>query len=359
MNTDLSIHPLLKKPFFNNRPLIHGLFWLSYVSFFALVDAGGQDEFTNAFIDQLIMLPVKMAAVYLTLYFLIPKFLLTRKYSVFMIGVIILMIAAGFAQRAVIYFIIYPLKYPDFSLAELEPFIRGYKIARTVLQIAYVLIFASAIKITKYWYHDQQRAKSLVQEKLEAELKFLKSQIHPHFLFNTLNNLYALSLKKSDDAPEVVLRLSGLVNYMLYDANAPVVPLSREIESIHNYIALERIRHGSNLDIFFDVSGNISGTQIAPMLLLPFVENSFKHGVSDEIKDKWIAANLNVNNEFLTFKIENGKSLRRVNPRENVPGGIGLKNVKRRLELLYPDKYELKIFDEKDSYLVNLKITLN
>ncbi|MCB0843640.1 MAG: histidine kinase, partial [Bacteroidetes bacterium] len=208
MNTDLSIHPLLKKPFFNNRPLIHGLFWLSYVSFFALVDAGGQDEFTNAFIDQLIMLPVKMAAVYLTLYFLIPKFLLTRKYSVFMIGVIILMIAAGFAQRAVIYFIIYPLKYPDFSLAELEPFIRGYKIARTVLQIAYVLIFASAIKITKYWYHDQQRAKSLVQEKLEAELKFLKSQIHPHFLFNTLNNLYALSLKKSDDAPEVVLRLS-------------------------------------------------------------------------------------------------------------------------------------------------------
>ena len=95
------------------------------------------------------------------------------------------------------------------------------------------------------------------------------------------------------------------------------------------------------------------------MLLLPFVENSFKHGVSDEIKDKWIAANLNVNNEFLTFKIENGKSLRRVNPRENVPGGIGLKNVKRRLELLYPDKYELKIFDEKDSYLVNLKITLN
>lgn len=356
--TEFSTPPLLRFPIFRNRPLVHFLFWFTYVSFFALVNAGGQDEFTEAFVDQLIMLPVKLCSVYLTLYLLIPKYLLARKYWTFALSILLLMIVAGLVQRAIIYFIIYPLKYPDFALTELEPFIRSYKITRTVLQIAYVLIFASAIKITKYWYHDQQRTRALASEKLEAELKFLKSQIHPHFLFNTLNNLYALSLKKSDDAPEVVLRLSGLVNYMLYDASAPRVPLSREIESIHNYIALEKIRYGNSLDIFFDVSGDISGTQIAPMLLLPFVENSFKHGASDETEDKWITVNLNVNNEYLTFKVENGKAEPRINPRENYPGGIGLKNVKRRLELLYPDRHELKIYDEDTTFLVKLKIIL-
>lgn len=358
MSNDLSTHPLLRIPIFQNRLLIHILLWLSYVSFFAVVNAGGQDEFTEAFLDQLIMLPVKLAAVYPTLYILIPRFLLSRKYWTFVFLIICLMFLAGLVQRGIIYYIIYPVKYSDFSLTELEPFIHGYKIIRTVLQIAYVLIFTSAIKITKYWYDDQQKARELVQEKLEAELKFLKAQIHPHFLFNTLNNLYALSLKKSDHAPEVVLRLSGLVNYMLYDASAPKVPLSREIDSIHNYIALEKIRYGQNLDIFFDVTGNISGTQIPPMLLLPFIENSFKHGASDETDDKWITANLNVNNEYLTFKVENGKPGFRVNPRENYPGGIGLQNVRRRLELLYPGRHELKIYDESSTFLVILKIIL-
>ncbi|MDX2246121.1 MAG: histidine kinase [Bacteroidia bacterium] len=358
MSNDLSTHPLLKIPIFQNRLLIHVIFWLSYVSFFAVVNAGGQDEFTEAFLDQLIMLPLKLAAVYPALYILIPRFLLTRKYWTFVFLIMALMLLAGLLQRAIIYYIIYPVKYPDFALTELEPFMHGYKIIRTVLQITYVLIFTSAIKITKYWYNDQQKARELVREKLEAELKFLKSQIHPHFLFNTLNNLYALSLKKSDHAPEVVLRLSGLVNYMLYDASAPKVPLAREIDSIHNYIALEKIRYGNNLDIFFDVTGNISGTQIAPMLLLPFIENGFKHGASDETDDKWITANLNVNNEYLTFKVENGKPGIRINPRENYPGGIGLQNVKRRLELLYPDRHELKIYDEESTFLVVLKIIL-
>ena len=162
----------------------------------------------------------------------------------------------------------------------------GYKIAQNALEINMLVVFMSSVKILRHWYKTEQHTRNLEREKLEAELKFLKAQIHPHFLFNTLNNLYSLTLKKSDYAPEVVLKLSGLVNYMLYYTKEQAVPLAKEIESIHNYIALEKIRYGKELEIAFDVSGNIGSSMISPMLLLPFIENSFKHGVSDEIKEK-------------------------------------------------------------------------
>ena len=339
MRKDLSQHPLLQSPLFQNRLVTHLLFWLSYLAFFSLITP--EEEFFEALQYQLIVLPLKMIFVYLTLYVLIPQFFLKGHYWAFVISMLLILVLTGFLQRGLVYFVLYPIRYPNDPHGDFFVF---YRIVVTILEIAYVAIFASAIKITKFWYQDHKKARALTQEKLEAELKFLKAQIHPHFLFNTLNNLYSLTLQKSDHAPEVVLRLSGLVNYMLYDTSAPIVPLSREIECIHNYITLEKIRYGKNLEVYFDVSGNISGTQIAPMLLLPFIENSFKHGVSDEIEDKWIIANLNVNNEFLTFKVENACSPKTNRYREkDYTGGIGLKNVRRRLELLYPGRYELKI----------------
>ena len=356
---DLTQHPFFRSPLLKNRLLNHILFWLGYILFFSLLSFSTGEPFLIQLQSHLIVLPIKMLGVYTTLYVLIPRFFLKNRYWTFTVCLVALLLIAGFIQRAIVFYVIYPLKYPLDLQTDLTDFWITYWIVIGILEIAYVTLFASIIKITKFWYQDHQRAKSLMQEKLEAELKFLKAQIHPHFLFNTLNNLYSLTLQKSDYAPEVVLRLSGLVNYMLYDASAPIVPLSREIECIHNYITLEKIRYGSSLEIHFDVSGNISGAQIAPMLLLPFIENSFKHGVSDKIEHKWIIANLNVNNEFLTFKVENAKpSLPIARDKPDYTGGIGLENVRRRLELLYPGKYDLKIMDENDSYLVNLRIIL-
>jgi len=357
MQFDFSQPSFLDWPLFQKRWVRHLIFWVGYVTFFTLVGEGELSDLRDALRAELILLPVKMLAVYVTLYGLLPLFLLRNRYALFVSFLTILLIGAAFLQRAVIYYVLYPITYPDMPYGD---FVNSTQIIRYGLTILGVLLLATAIKIVKYWYKDQQTAKAMIKAKLEAELKFLKSQIHPHFLFNTLNNLYSLTLKKSDSAPEMVLRLSGLVNYMLYEASAPSVPLSKEIENMHNYIALERLRYGESLDIFFDVSGNVNGTRIAPLMLLPFIENSFKHGVSDELSDKWISINLNVNHAHMTFKVENSRS-RDVSdaPPADYKGGIGLKNVKRRLELLYPDSHQLTIRDEADTYLIILKLSLD
>jgi sensor histidine kinase YesM len=327
------------------------------VSFFALVGEGDLHALADAYLAELVLLPIKMMTVYVTLYWLIPKWLLRNRLAWFTLAVMALLLVSAFLQRGMIYFVLYPLKYPGVPVGEL---LNLSQIIRYGLTILTVLLLASAIKIGQYWYRDQQATKAMAKARLEAELKFLKAQIHPHFLFNTLNNLYALTLQKSDRAPEVVLRLSSLVNYMLYEASAPTASLTKEIDSMHNYIALERIRYGEGLDIFFDVSGDINGTYLAPLLLLPFIENSFKHGVSDELADKWISINLNVTPPYLTFKVENSRSRRPgERPAPDYTGGIGLKNVRRRLELLYPQQHELTIHDEDSSYLAVLRLQLD
>ncbi len=334
---------------------MHSLFWLLYIAFYGLIGGGYDDKYAESFVRELIQLPVKLAIVYFTMYVLIPQFLLRKQYWRFGLGLIAAMILAGILQRTANYYIFYPLYYPGLQ----GEFFSAYQISKYVLNINSVVILTAGIKILKYWYVNEQTKASLEKEKLAAELKFLKAQIHPHFLFNTLNNLYSLTLQKSEKAPEVVLRLSGLMNYILYEANSRQVSLTKEIESIHNYIALEKIRYGNSLEISFDVSGNINGSKVAPMLLVPFVENSFKHGVSDEISDKWITINLNLTDDWLTFKVENSRSFPQPKREKVYAGGIGLKNVKRRLELIYPECHELKILEEANSYLIVMRLLLH
>ncbi len=342
---------------FRRRGMAHVLFWLLYVLFFAVLGEQRLEDIPRAIAFELLQLPAKMIAVYITLYILIPRFLLQRSYLLFTLTLTALVIVCAFLQRMLDYNVIQPRIDPFHK--ELYELVNYNRIFRFASSIVGVVLLASSIKIARYWAQEQRVTQEMEKEKLEAELKFLKAQIHPHFLFNTLNNLYALTLKKSDKAPEVVLRLSSMVNYMLYDATTPQVSLSQEIESIHNYIALERIRYGEDLEIFFEVSGQSEGAQIAPLLLLPFVENSFKHGISESIQEKWIAMNLNIANRQLTFQVENSRNTEQDRARlRATPGGIGLRNVKRRLELLYPDRHELHIHEEPDAFLVVLKLNL-
>ncbi|MEL6628727.1 MAG: histidine kinase [Bacteroidota bacterium] len=350
---------LIEKLLIENRIQAHIGFWLTYILFQAFLiftQNGVVYDALESLGASLVLLPLKILAVYFTLYFLIPRYFFRGHYFMFASGTALLLFLTGFLHRLVNYFIILPIRLPGYDLPSDQFFIIP-AILNASLDVLIVLLLTSVIKIFKYWYQEQQVAQAMIEEKLEAELKFLKGQIHPHFLFNTLNNLYALTLKKSDDAPEVVLRLSGMVNYMLYDASAPEVGLEQEIESLHNYIALERIRYGKDLDIFFDVSGDPSRVRIAPLLLLPFVENSFKHGVSESIQDKWIAINLQIKENSLIFKVENSRmpvGKESDNPYQS--GGIGLQNVNRRLELLYGEHYELKVREEIDSYLIVLRL---
>jgi LytS/YehU family sensor histidine kinase len=221
------------------------------------------------------------------------------------------------------------------------------------------VLLAVLIKLLKLSYERQHLNLKLLEDKTSAELEMLKSQINPHFLFNTLNSIYTLSLKKSDQTPEVVLKLSDMLNYLLYECNASKVPLKKEIQLIENYNYLYKIRFGHRLDVQTIINGPVEEWEIAPMLLLPFVENCYKHGVGKDRKSPWIKMGLSVQHSQMTFQLENSKTRIESPKKVTSNGGIGLVNVEKRLNLLYPGKHELKIIDNNETYKVSLKIKID
>jgi sensor histidine kinase YesM len=339
------------------RLLLHLFFWTVYVVFFGLLYGSYIDDYYNAFMVELVELPFKMGLVYFNMYYLMPRYLLQKRYLEFFVYLLLLMGAIGALMQFVLLpFLIHPIFCPTTCTEDNLTF---YRFIKNIVNINYVVAITAVIALLKNWYSHQQAAQSLTQDKLEAELKVLKAQIHPHFLFNTLNSLYALTLKKSDNAPEMVLKLSSLMDYMLYEANAARVPLQKELDYIKNYVALERMRYGDRVDVRFTETGNMARRQIAPMILLPFVENAFKHGVSTETKNAWVRIDVKVTEERLVLLVENCKCGDRAsNSSRDMASGIGLKNLQRRLELLYEGRYVLEIEDEPESYAARLELEL-
>jgi LytS/YehU family sensor histidine kinase len=178
-------------------------------------------------------------------------------------------------------------------------------------------------------------------------------------LFNTLNNLYALTLDKSDKAPEVVVKLSDLLSYMLYECDVAETPLAKEVQLLQDYMELEKIRYSDEIKINLDISGRINGKYIAPLILLPFVENGFKHGLSKQIYQPWINITLDIEDYFLSFKVENNSPLVKNINENGYAEGIGLKNVRRRLDLIYAEQYTLEITNKDEIFTVNLQVKLN
>jgi LytS/YehU family sensor histidine kinase len=211
------------------------------------------------------------------------------------------------------------------------------------------------IKFFKYWNKKQQDWLYVQQEKTVAELQLLKAQVHPHFLFNTLNNIYSFSLENSPKTPGLILKLSSLLSYMLYDCKAAEVRLEKELQIMKNYIELERERYGNNIDISWNVTGEVRDKFIAPLMMLPFIENAFKHGTSEQIEKCWLSVDISVKENTLKAKISNSKNEYAVS-RNN---GIGIANVKKRLAFIYPGSHELKLNDERDFFVVALLIQLN
>lgn len=218
--------------------------------------------------------------------------------------------------------------------------------------ILLILIFGTALKLSKDSFVRRQQEK-------EAELKLLKAQLNPHFLFNTLNNLYGLSVIKSDKLPDLMLKLSDLLRYSLYETSAVLVPLEKEIKYLENYISLEKIRLEDKTDINFEVSGNLSSMKIAPMLFIVFVENAFKHLGFSSDETSSVSVKITENNDALHFSCENTIDETETQKHELEKGksGIGLQNAKKRLSLLYADKHQLHIEKKANVYAVNLKLS--
>jgi LytS/YehU family sensor histidine kinase len=202
----------------------------------------------------------------------------------------------------------------------------------------------------------KERLDQVELEKLGTEIKYLRAQINPHFLFNTLNNLYGLSLERSEKTPEIILKLSQIMDYMLYESNDLKVYLKKDINNIENYIDIERIRQGNNAGILFEVKGEISNQVIVPLILLPLVENAFKHGVNTIIKGAYMHVSIEVNGADLSIDVKNNF---KKSGDEESREGIGLSNLQQRLDLFYPDAHTMEVEATNDDYHVNLKLRLS
>jgi LytS/YehU family sensor histidine kinase len=211
------------------------------------------------------------------------------------------------------------------------------------------------VVLFKFWMQKQRAWMQAEQEIVKAELQLLKAQVHPHFLFNTLNNIYAFALEKSPKTPELVLKLSSLLSYMIYDCREPEVVLEKEIRVMNDYIDLERVRYGNRIDISVETGGDLEGKMISPLLMLPLLENAFKHGTSQQVEKPWMRFELLVKGHDLRCKIVNSKNPSSTS-RDN---GIGIANVHKRLELLYPNRHDLKISNEEDFFVASLWIHLD
>lgn len=212
------------------------------------------------------------------------------------------------------------------------------------------------IKFFKLLTMKQRDWLKVQQEKVTAELQLLKAQVHPHFLFNTLNNIYSFSLENSPKTGELILKLSSLLDYMLRNCKTEKVRLEKEIEVMKNYIDLERERYGKRIEISWSVTGEVKDKYIVPLLLLPFLENAFKHGASEQIENPWLRVNISVNKDNRLYCIiANSKNVE-VKQGNNC---IGINNVKKRLEFLYEGKHELTIRNEENMFVVSMMVQLN
>jgi LytS/YehU family sensor histidine kinase len=224
-----------------------------------------------------------------------------------------------------------------------------------LMNFAKVATAAVIIKYVKYWWLKQKESQRLEKEKINAELQLLKAQVHPDFLFKTLNNIYTHAAASSPRTSDMLLKLSDLLSYMLYECDKPLVPLEKEIAMMKEYMQLEKIRHNDEPEMELNIKGNLNGQMIAPFLLLPFIENSFKH-CGEMTEQFWINLDIKIEGDNFSMKLANGVSEK--NDQQSLINTNGLTNVQKRLTLLYPDNHELKMTTEQEMFIVFLNIRL-
>lgn len=328
------------------KVILHTLFWVFYVLFFGSVYGKYGNDFSWYILESLCMLPFVMFATYVTIYAILPFYLKSRRLIVTIVLIILLLFTVTLGER------IFLRKLNALPVTADSVF--GVTFLYLMLETNFMVAIAFAIKIVKKWLQQQQEKHEIEKRNLRAELDVLKSQLHPHFLFNTMNNLYALSLEHSAKTSEGIARISELLRSVLYECNEPEVPLQNEIDLIKNFINLENMRYEKPLNLEFTVTGETENERIAPMIIFTFVENCFKHGSRINPDECKITLDLWVNKDGLTFTAEN--TLFPVSDPNSgkKEGGIGLLNLNKRLDIIYRNRYLLNT--EEDSGVFRVKL---
>jgi len=345
LNNGDSVRPTIPRKY-------HLIFWIIYFTFNSIRWGSHFDDYWYSFKSNLLEFPLHILIVYFNIYYLVPKFIIGKKYKIYIILLILVLTLHYFVRIGLFYWLI-PNNISTVAQSGHGIFSFNHIVAVTLGEI-YVIGLVSAIKFTIDYVIELNKNNLLLEVQSETEMKYLKAQIQPHFFFNTLNNLYALTLKRSKKAAEVVLKLSEIMEYVIYDLDKKKIPLPKEIKYVQNYIELEKLRKRDLVESNIEIIGKIDDVLLPPFLFLPFVENCFKHG---QLSDGKIFIDMKFkryDNE-LEFSIMNSFEQGHLTHDKS---GIGHVNINRRLELLYGKEFELKIYPTINSYLVVLKIPL-
>ena len=330
----------------------HILYWGGWGTFYVVVNylAKGSHPLWVWAAFELLVIPIKIGCAYTIAYYLMPKYLYKKQWRAFFWSALGVVLFFGILLYNMYYFVIIPyLLHYEYKYQSFVDFF--YK----AVELVHITSLVIGIKFFQNLLRHEQVHHQLKEEKAQAELKYLKNQIQPHFLFNTLNNLYGMVLSQDREAPNVVIKLSEMLGYSIYDSEASQVALEEEVEFLENYIALESLRYGSRLELEYCKSVIPPDLLIAPLLLVPFVENAFKHGPAKQDEQARIRVQLNLEGSRLHFQIANTYEEAAEAPA--IQSGIGLANVRQRLQLLYPNRHHLDI-RQGDCFEVDLHLDL-
>ncbi len=331
----------------------HILFWLGYFIFNVARWGSYFNDYWYSLKSNLVEFPIHIIVIYINVYYLIPKLILRKRYWTYLLSLICMLAMVYLLRTGLNYILVTKNIWPEAESA--GTFMQLNHIIAVVLGELYVIGFVSAIKLLIDWTIEKQRNEDLAKLQLSTELKYLRTQIQPHFFFNTLNNLYALTLIKSDNAPQLVIKISEMMEYVLYEVNSTKASLLEEITYINNFIDIARLRFNESIEWETDITGDIEDVEVPPLLFLTFIENCFKHGLKDSEKVKVMMSFNILNKDYLEFTLVNT-----FNPESEVEQieGIGIVNTKRRLSLLFANDYKLEIFTKQNTYNLYLKIPI-
>ncbi|MEE1884237.1 sensor histidine kinase [Pedobacter flavus] len=339
---------------FKGAILIHILFWsLIGIPYFIGLWRDMELTLRNVFLQVAYPSVIALSTFYINYFILIPQLIKKQsKYLLYLLSLFLLLVIVVGVKMGFLYMFhdILNLE-PDGRFKENQVL---YYFIFSVFITGFLLVFSLLLKLTIDWFSNERVQRNLETEKREMELQFLKSQLNPHFLFNSLNNIYSLAYQKSDKTAGAILKLSEIMRYMIYESNDRMSDLSKEVEYLQSYIDLHKLRFKDGGAIKLTINGEISGQQIVPLILISFIENAFKHGVANDPEDP-ILINIIANQKILHFSVKNKKN--KDNYKDKV-GGVGLSNVERRLQLMYPDRYKLNIVNSATHYTTELMLDL-